>query len=206
MATIAPMAAEWAWEVATSKKTLHIKSWVRPRVSLPRLSRAALSLFILVHLFAVFVRPNWEGIWGSWKFAGLEPYLHFFEFTNNWSFYAPDPGTALLHVEWETLGKSENSLSKGRLPEATSPYFFEDRHNRRVSAVRFMLPFDARAEKMMVPYLCKSDSRVYSVRLWRIVEPTPTLMEVKTYQRKLGDGKVMHRQWIAHSFCREYGI
>lgn len=132
----------------------------------------------------------------------FEPYFHFFEFSTSWSFYAPDPGTFLLYLDWEILGGNGELLETSRFPESPSPFLLRDRENRRTAAVRFMLDFDARTEKMMTPYLCNKLSGAVSVRLWRVIIPLPDWRDVANGKRRVDDKVGIERQWISHSSCK----
>ena len=170
------------------------------------LSRLGLYGFIFFHLFSIVVAPNGTGQLGVRTSFVTEPYLKVFEFMTSWSFFAPDPGPPPMYLEWELLDSQGNSLELTRWPTDPSPFFFRERQNRRLASVRFMLAEDARAEKMMIPYLCHTHPEANVVRLWRIVFPptvqSPTMPSDTPSSSLLAtkNGK-FDRHWIAHGFC-----
>jgi hypothetical protein len=97
---------------------------------------------------------------------------------------------------------------------------------RKLSVSRFMAAYDARAEKMLIPYLCFSSLRqgfsslhqgssslhhqgaplleaVASVRLWKVIELIPSLKEIALGHRKIGDARGRERHWITHAHCKD---
>lgn len=174
--------------------------------------RIGLFLAILLQLTVVLLGPYWNDDGGPGVPVILVPYFNFFEFVANWSFFAPDPGTAQLFLEWELVSEGGQTLEFGQMPSIPSPFFFNERQTRRNTAVRHMLAYDLRVEKMMVPYLCKGtgqdkagpSSKVFSVRLWRVSRPIPSLTEMSQKKSKIGDPTTQERHWISHSFCQEY--
>jgi hypothetical protein len=165
-----------------------------------------------------------------------QPYFQFFNFTSRWSFFAPDPGTRLLHLEWELLGKNNEQIEYSRFPlesfgvdssEIVSnapnefrskfthsksfvfPLFQHEQEMRELSLAHLMAESDTRAEEVLIPYLCHrrlNPGDVVSVRLWRVIDPLPTQSEVLSGRQKAGDHFRRERQWIAQRFCRDVRI
>ena len=168
-----------------------------------RTLKCLLSVFIVYHLYAVVLSPNSGNYLGSKSSPLFGFYVNLFGLMTSWSFFAPDPGPPPLFVEWELLNKEGKSLGLGRWPQLPDPYFLRERQNRRIQAARTMVESDVRAEKMMVPYLCSKNLEASSVRLWSIMYPVPTLIEVANGTRKIGDQVQQSRHWIADGFCGE---
>lgn len=165
-----------------------------------------LSAFIVFHSYVILIAPNNQSYLGMKSFPVLDPYMGIFEFATTWCFFAPEPGPPPIFIEYELIDSTGNSLGISRFPDDPDPYpfWFRERQNRRINLARFMGASDDRAVKMMVPYLCKKDSRVNSIKLWRILYPEPSMPEVLSGQRKIGDGVGMDRHWVSENFCKEF--
>ena len=167
--------------------------------------KAGLSVVLCYHLFAVILAPNTQTYLGFRAQKVIEPYVNFFELVASWNFFAPDPGPPPVYLEYELLDASGETVERGRWPDMKDPYFFRERQNRRIAAARFMIGTDLRAEKMMVPYLCKEHPQTHSVRLWKTQYTIPGLNEVESGARAIGDDVGVGHQSISHSFCDSKG-
>jgi hypothetical protein len=162
--------------------------------------RGLLSVFILFHLVIVLLVPVGENAISSTFQKVIEPYTHFFELTNRWAFFAPEPSPP-VYIEWELVNAQGDGFKKGMFPEQKNPYAFRERQNRRVAAAEFVLPVESYVEKVMVPYLCEQNPGVDSVRLWRVAYTIPPMADVASGKRKIGDDQGSQRLLVAHSFC-----
>lgn len=171
----------------------------------PRLTviKAALSAFIVFQLFSVLLVPNAQNWLGTKAAPVIEPYVNFFELTNAWSFFAPDPGPPPVFVEYEKLDRKGESLGLGRWPEVKDPYLLRERQNRRIAAAEYMMANELRAEKMMLQYLCRQHPEAGSFRIWRIMYTVPDFQDVASGKRKIGDDVGLERRLVSHSFCEE---
>lgn len=165
--------------------------------------RGLLSVFVLFQVGVALVAPNADNPIGETVRPLVEPYIGFFELSNRWSFFAPEPGPPPVFVEWELVNPSGDAYQKGSWPEQQSPFILRERQNRRLAAAEFMLPSEDRVEKIMVPYLCGKFPEANSVRLWRVAYTVPTMDEVVTGKRKIGDAEKMERHLVSHSFCAD---
>ncbi len=163
--------------------------------------KAALSVWIVYHLFAVMLIPNSQSFLGMKAVPWIEPYANFFEFTNIWSFFAPEPGPPPVYIEYELIDRQGGASEFGRWPERQSPFSLRERQNRRIAAAEFMMSSEVRAERMMVQYLCRRHSQAGSFRLWRVVYSIPGFQEVAEGKRVIGDEVRMERRLVSHSFC-----
>jgi hypothetical protein len=82
-----------------------------------------------------------------------------------------------------------------------NPYFFTDRHTRRVSVVKFMVSDNFHSEHMLVPYLCRNQAKAHSVKLSKVMYTLPTLLDVKSNVRKIGDEVGLVRESVGTTFC-----
>jgi hypothetical protein len=166
----------------------------------PRWVRAGLSVYILFHLFCVLLVPNSDNYTGNYFLKALQPYVYFFELTNNWNFFSPNPEPP-IYVEYELLDDQGQTARTGRWPDVKDPFFWRERQTRRITAADFMVSQELRAEKMMVGYLCHQAQHPHSVRLWRVMEPVPTPDDVVSGRRRLGDGVGAEKKFVSHTFC-----
>jgi len=165
--------------------------------------KAALSVWIIYHLFIVLLVPNGQGFLGRKISPWVEPYVNFFEFTNVWSFFAPEPGPPPVYIEYELIHRHDGSSQFGKWPSVRSPYSLRERQNRKIAAAEFMMSSELRAEKMMTHYLCKQNPTVGSIRLWRVMYSIPEFRDVAEGKRSIGDEVQMERKLVSHSFCEE---
>lgn len=165
--------------------------------------RAGLSVFLIYHLFAVIVVPNGNTYLGKVVAPYVEPYANFFELTNAWSFFAPEPGPPPVYIEYELLDRKGESFHRGRWPEYPDPFWMRDRQNRRIAAAEYMMASETRAERMMLQYLCARNPEAGSARIWRVMYSIPGFREVASGTRRIGDEVNMERRLVSHSFCEE---
>lgn len=163
--------------------------------------RLALSAWIVYHLTAVVLVPNSRNHIGQLVTPIMGPYVDFFEFTNAWSFFAPEPGPPPVYIEYELVDARGESIRRGKWPDMPNPFFLRERQNRRIAAAEFMMSSEVRAEKMMHGYLCRNFAEASSVRIWRVVHTIPTWQEVAEGKRRIGDEVRLERQLVTHSFC-----
>ncbi|MFL5812729.1 MAG: hypothetical protein ACJ763_04070 [Bdellovibrionia bacterium] len=163
--------------------------------------KAALSVFVVFQLTVVLLAPNGDHYVGATLEPFVEPYANFFELTNKWSFFAPEPGPPPVFVEYEILGANGESIHKARFPEEKSPYFLRDRQNRRIASVEFMMPGEDRVEKVMVPYLCGKNPEAQAIKLWRVAYTVPSMEDVASGKRQFGDEVNLERRVVSHTYC-----
>ena len=164
-------------------------------------ARGFLSVFLVFHLLCVIIAPNKETYLGYRVAWLIEPYINSLGLSSSWSFFAPDPGPPPVFVEWELLDKASHPLERGRWPEATDPFILRERQNRRIATARFMVFSDERTEQVMLPYLCRTHPQADAVRLWRVSLTIPSLTDVRSGRRKIGDNGGREKRWVSHSFC-----
>jgi hypothetical protein len=162
--------------------------------------KASLSLFIVFHIFCVLLAPNSESYMGGVFLNVMKPYLFFFEMTNHWNFFSPNPEPPVF-VDYQLVNMKGDAYFDGRWPETGESFFWKERQTRRVTAADFMVNQEVSAEKMMANYLCHRSPRPEAVRLWRVMEPVPSTVDILAGKRKLGDGVVSERKFVAHVFC-----
>jgi hypothetical protein len=179
----------------------------RTELPRPRMKwvKAGLSLFIVFHLFCVLLVPNSDNATGEFFLRFTKPYLFFFEMTNTWNFFAPNPEPPIW-IDYQLLDAQGQPYFNGRWPDIQKPYFLRERQTRLITAADFMVNNEVSAEKMMVNYLCHLQPHPDSLRLWRIMETVPTSADVASGRRTIGDGVGEDRKFVSHDFCSDVGI
>ena len=165
------------------------------------MARAALSLLLVFHLFCVLLAPNAETHLGKRAAPIVEPYLDALGLSSSWSFFAPEPGPPPLYLEWEALGADGKLIEKRRWPDSPDPYFLRERQNRRIAFAGFLNSSDERARKVMGPYLCRTVPGARLVKLWRLMQPIPSLTDVASGRRRIGDEVGSERRRVREYAC-----
>jgi len=163
-----------------------------------------IGLPVCYQLLVILITPNAQNVVGMNAYPFISKYATGIDFLNTWAFFAPDPGPPPIFVIWSLLDNSGKELSQGRIPqEESNPYFFADRQLRRAAVVRFISTGEGRAEKMLVPYLCRNHPEANAVRLSMVVYPVPSMADVLAGKRSVLDNKSLERKELSLSFCKE---
>lgn len=153
------------------------------------------------HLVGIALAPNSQSYLGSRAAPIWEPYLNFFELVSSWNFFAPEPGPPPIYVEWEVFGAKGVELTRGRLPEGRDPFALRERQNRRIAAAKYMVLLDSRGERILTSYLCRTVPGARSVRVWKAMDTIPSLPDVASGKRTIGDAEGRELRMVGHSFC-----
>jgi hypothetical protein len=159
-----------------------------------------LNLFLIFHLSVMFITPNKENYFGYRLFKVLEPYVNFFEFSANWTFFSPDPALP-VYIDWKAFDRDGNEIKTGTFPDLGSPFIVGDRFIRRVSATRFMLIHDGNIQKSYVPYLCGKYPGAFSIRLSQVLMHPPRLVEIIEGKKDARDESGTERSNIGLEYC-----
>jgi hypothetical protein len=121
---------------------------------------------------------------------------------HSWGFFAPEPVSPPMYIDYVVQRKNAPPVS-GRFPPETNPYFFRDRHNRRMSLSRFILSSDANLKNMFVRYLCWDQREVISMNLWRVTGTQPSLDMVREGKKKMTDAVDHKIEVLGTYYCPE---
>jgi hypothetical protein len=164
--------------------------------------RILISCFLIFHVIGVLITPNQ----GSYLFQSLSeiyrPYMNFFGLAHSWGFFAPEPISPPMYIDYVIERKDHPPLS-GRFPEEQSPFLFRDRQNRRMSLSKFLLSTDDNIRNMFVRYLCVDAKDILSIQLWRVVTTQPSLKMVQTGQKKMTDPVDTKIEVLGTYYCPE---
>jgi hypothetical protein len=133
----------------------------------------------------------------------LEPYVNFLGLGTRWGFFAPDPGMATQRVDWDLMDANGETFQSASWLEPGRAFFSKDRQYRWTNLGFFLLSGEGRAEQILVPYLCRGDGRVSSVRIWAATRAHPHWSEVAAGKRELAAAGTTERKMLVHAFCRE---
>jgi hypothetical protein len=56
---------------------------------------------------------------------------------------------------------------------------------------------------MLVPYFCRNDQTIGSVRIWATIYSTPSIQEVAEGSRAIGDEVNIQKKSLGFDFCNE---
>ena len=163
--------------------------------------KAFIALIVSYQLLVMVLTPNSENIFGTRLSPFVYNYASFMDFMSTWGFFAPDPGPPPTFLEWELMDKTGKMISHGNFPDFPNPFFLSDRQMRRESAVRYMLFNPNQAGRMWFSYLCKNNPEANSVRLSLGLYPVPTMEDVITGKKHIGDRTDVSRTNIGLDFC-----
>ncbi len=159
-----------------------------------------ISVLLAFHLGAIIIGPSPLNYFYWWAAPIYRVYWQAFEFGNQWSFFAPEPGVPPVFLEWE-MEDDQGRRTTGQSPEHPSPYWNRERQTMRMAMTGYLMLTEGAAERVMVPYLCKTHPDARSVSLWRRVHGVPALEGFAKGEEKLGVISPPVRQWVSHSFC-----
>jgi hypothetical protein len=164
--------------------------------------RLAVSAFLLFHLGAVLLAPNPSSYLTQSLSTVYRPYTNLFGLAHTWGFFAPEPVSPPMYIDYVIQKRSAPAVS-GRFPPEQNPYFFRDRHNRRMSLSKFILSNDDNIKNMFVRYLCLQENDILSINLWRVVATQPSLKMVQDGEKKMTDPVDFKIEVLGTYYCPE---
>jgi hypothetical protein len=171
--------------------------------SKPWIRRLA-SFFLIFHLIGVVTSPNPASYLTQSISVIYRPYMNFLGLAHTWGFFAPEPISPPLYIDY-VLEKNDGLPESGRFPDEVNPYFFRDRHNRRMSLSKFILSTDANIQNMFVRYLCIHNPGTISAKLWKVLNTQPSLAMVQSGEKKMTDPVDTKIEVIGTYYCGEEG-
>ncbi|MGE3261350.1 MAG: hypothetical protein AB7K68_06195 [Bacteriovoracia bacterium] len=165
-------------------------------------ARGLVSAFLIFHLVGVFTAPNPYSYLSQSIAPVYRPYMNFFGLAHTWGFFAPEPISPPLYIDY-TLEMKNGLAVSGRFPDETNPFFFRDRHNRRMSMSRFIASTDENIRNMFVRYLCRQHPGMTSGKLWRVVGSQPSLEMVQKGERRMTDPVEFKIDVLGTYYCPE---
>ncbi len=167
-----------------------------------RNGRRFATLFLCFHLLGVLTAPNKASFLTGALSPVYGPYLNLLGLASTWSFFAPEPFYAPVHIDYKIERKNGMPVS-GRFPEAESPYFFRDRYNRRISLTRFLLSSEGNLKGMFVSHLCREYPDLDSVQMWGVMATVNSLQAVQKEGRKITDPAELQTTVLGTHYCAE---
>lgn len=164
--------------------------------------RRLVSAFLLFHLFGVLITPNPYSYLNQSLTTVYRPYMNLLGLQHTWGFFAPEPISPPMYIDYTIENKSGLGAS-GRFPEEKNPFFFRDRYNRRMSMSRFIASSDDNIRNMFVRYLCRQHPDMQSARLWRVTGTQPSLQMVQRGEKRMTDPVDFKIEVLGTYFCPE---
>lgn len=128
--------------------------------------------------------------------------MNFLGLNGSWGFFAPEPIAPPLYIDY-VLQQKEGTAITGRFPNETNPYFFRDRHNRRMSLARFMVMNDDHMRNMFMTYICAQYPNTTEAKIWKVVGTQPTLEMVQKGEKKMTDAVDYKIEVLGTYYCLE---
>lgn len=164
--------------------------------------KITISVFLLFHLVGVLITPNPTSYLTLTLGSVYRPYMNFFGLNHTWGFFAPEPISPPLYIDYVLELKDGNSVS-GRFPDVQNPYFFRDRHNRRMTLSKFILSSEDNIRSMFVRYMCNQYPQTVAAKLWRVTATQPTLDMVQRGEKKMTDPVDFKIEVLGTYYCPE---
>ncbi len=164
--------------------------------------KIAISAFLLFHLTGIILAPNPTSYLTQSLATVYRPYTHFLGLGHTWGFFAPEPVSPPLYIDYIIERKDAAPIS-GRFPEEGDPYFFRDRQNRRMSLSKFILMVDDNIKNMFINYLCQQHENILSIKLWRVLTTQPSLAMVQSGEKKMTDPVETKIEVLGTYYCQE---
>ncbi|MCO5141833.1 MAG: hypothetical protein M9962_01940 [Oligoflexia bacterium] len=159
-----------------------------------------ISAFLLFHLLGVVTSPNQSSFLTQSLLEIYRPYMTTLGLFHSWGFFAPEPVSPPIYIDYLLERKNGTTESK-RFPNEVSPYFFRDRQNRRLTLSKFILTSDDSVKSTLVRYLCNTEKDVSSVKIWRVMYQQPSLESVKSGKIKMTDSDKFHIHPFGTYYC-----
>ena len=164
--------------------------------------RLLVSAALVVHLLGVVTSPNRVSFLTQTLAPVFYPYLSVLGLYSTWSFFAPEPFYAPVHIDYKIERRGGMPL-EGRFPPAENPYFFRDRYNRRISLTRQIIGTEGNIKGMLMSWLCHQHPDLDSAQLWGVMATIPSLEQVKLGDRKITDPAELRTEVLGTHYCPE---
>jgi hypothetical protein len=164
--------------------------------------RRFVSAFLLFHLLGVLTAPNKISFLSEALSPVYKPYLNLLGLASTWSFFAPEPFYAPLHIDY-AIERASGMPITDRFPPAENPYFFRDRFNRRISLTRYFTHTEGNLKGMFVHYLCGQYPDLTSVKIWGVMATANSLEQVQKQNRRITDPAELKTEVLGTHYCGE---
>lgn len=161
-----------------------------------------ISAFLIFHLLGVLLAPNPASYLSQSLAFIYRPYMNVFGLAHTWGFFAPEPISPPMYIDY-ILEQKGGPVISGRFPDQVDPFFFRDRHNRRMSLSKFILSTDDNIRNMFVRYLCQKNPDTVSMRLWRVLTTQPSLDMVQRGEKRMTDPVDTKIEVLGTYYCPE---
>ena len=141
-----------------------------------------LSLFVLYHLFMIFISPHVMSIAHEKLMPFFAPYASTLALNTSWNFYAPNP----IYYHYWTYEVIDSKSKVGDFrwpPKREESKLIYLNHNRLIYHSRFFIIAGPRnVKRYFIPYLCRLHPLATEITLKVIFENRPHFKNAKTFK------------------------
>src|SRR5438128_2313306 len=127
------------------------------RFNAHKITKVLLSLFLIYHVFVIAIYPNGTSYIRyayGWIFNS---YVNALGLNSAWSFYAPEPETAMyLEAELDQKGKVEVLTPETFRWPYFKTRFFDPYYNRRTTSMSFLSANSEYIKTLFIPWICRT--------------------------------------------------
>lgn len=166
--------------------------------------KVLLSIWILFHLTVLVVFPNTFSFIKFRYLSVFKPYVQLMGLNYAWSFYAPEPETA-MYLEYDVQRESEEFVN---LPTETHRWpperdgYFDIYFNRRHTNMGFVTQRTKWLESLFIPWACRTNPGATRIVVRKIGVRVPTLDEVQE-GAPIFDPDMTYEERIGSGYCKE---
>lgn len=158
-----------------------------------KLIQIVLSLFLIYHLLAIFILPNFNSILGETVGPYVLKYATTLNISNTWQFFSPNPSMEIFwEYELEYNASVEDSLSDEviekemkvyRWPPLTSDEFYRVSFMRKVYHSRNSTQNQKSIRNFLIPWLCKKHPEAKSIFIRTVVKAHSNILQPELMNR-----------------------
>ena len=146
--------------------------------------KALLSLWLVYHLTAVVIVPNFNSLLGEMFGRFFIHYTNTLGISIPWQFFSPDPS---VKVYWQYSldypdkeeGVIEREMELHQWPPSQSTQFFRASYYRKIYQSRMTSSTAETYHKLFIYWLCKKHPQALGINILTRFEPQPSLYETK---------------------------
>lgn len=166
--------------------------------------KALLSIWILYHLFVVIIMSNGGSFMGRLFQRAVTPYANATGFNASWNFFSPDPAHT-MYLRYQVYFNNENGEELKEPLEAFFPALknlgtFDPTQRRELYMMHYLILNPERLEKMLVPYICKTNPEASSIRIDFVVESIAPLDQAAILKQESMAELSKHQDYLKKEF------
>ena len=138
------------------KKAKNISFWksLKQNQKIRFIAKLFLSLFVLYHLFMIFISPHIRSLAHKKFMPFFAPYANTFSLNTSWNFYTPNPNY-YYYFSYDVMDLKSKAGSFRWPPKRKESKRIYLNHNRLIHHARFFITAGPRnIRRYFIPYLC----------------------------------------------------